>query len=639
MKRTAGVCLSLFLLPTLGIIMSWPAGVLRSEEALPGTDAAKRSARAAIAGEPPVTAADRDHWAFQPLSRPAVPAVERTAWSRDPIDRFLLARLERAGLEPAPPADRWTWARRVTWDLTGLPPKPADVTRFVQDPWPDAHERFVDALLASADYGQRWAQPWLDLARFAETDGFEQDRIRPTAWKYRDWVIAALNADVPYDRFVRLQIAGDQLKPEDAHAAIATAFCLSGPDMTDINSMQERRHVLLNEITSTVGSVFLGLQFGCAQCHDHKFDPISQADFYRLRAFFDDSIRLQKHQSVSVLATHTDAPATHLMIRGDWRRPGPALQPAFPRLLSTHEAGPEGTRTDAERPPRSRLARWLTDRARPLTARVIVNRIWQAHFGRGLCETASDFGVMGEEPSHPRLLDYLASELIRDGWSLKRLHRRIVLSSVYRTSARRPTSAAPARRWDRAREFDPDNRLLSRFPRRRLHAEAIRDGLLAVSGSLNCAMGGPGVSPPLPIELVRTLKSGQWKVTEDPAQHVRRSVYLFARRNLRYPFFATFDRPAANQSCARRNRSTTPIQSLTLLNSRIMLQASQRLARSIGDLDLSLAEQIHELYLRLYTRRPEPDEVQAAAGFLATEATLEDLCRAMLNSNEFLYLE
>jgi hypothetical protein len=257
------------------------------------------------------------------------------------------------------------------------------------------------------------------LARFAETDGFEHDKIRPTAWKYRDWVIGALNEDLPFDRFVSLQLAGDVIRPNDADASIATAFCLSGPDMPDINSQEERKHVLMNEVTSTVGAVFLSLQIGCAQCHDHKYDAISQADFYRLRAFFDPAVRLDRNKSLTTLDHNADPDAkSHLYHRGDWRRAGPVVQAAFPRIANRAETAVVD-KSPGDR--RVELARWLTDPSQPLTSRSIVNRIWQHHFGRGLSSTPSDFGVMGEEPTHPELLDHLASRLIRKGWSLKDL--------------------------------------------------------------------------------------------------------------------------------------------------------------------------------------------------------------------------
>ncbi len=601
--------------------------------------------------EDPIRPDDREHWAFQPLRAPAIPAVTDQTWPRGPVDRFILARLEAASLRPADGADRVTLIRRLAFDLTGLPPTAEQVRQFLGDDRPGAYQRLVDSLLASPEYGRRWGQYWLDLARFAETDGFEHDKVRKDAWRYRDWVIDAFNRDLPYDQFVRWQIAGDVLAPENAGAAVATAFCTSGPDMPDINSQVERKHVLLNEITSTVGAVFMSLQVGCAQCHDHKFDAISQADFYRLRAFFDPAIELKRNRSVADLSGGSGrATMSHLAVRGDWRRPGPSLTPAFLRIADP-EAIPVAGETSGQR--RAELAHWLTSPKHPLTARSIVNRLWQHHFGRGLSNTPSDFGVMGEEPSHPALLDYLATELVRGGWRLKDLHREIVLSATYRTRSYAGESKAD---WDRLIAADPENVWLGRFPRRRLDAEVLRDAMFAVSGTLNRVTDGPGVMPPLPEELKSTLLKGQWSASEREADHYRRSIYLFARRNLPYPMLATFDRPSANTSCAVRARSTTAPQALFLLNSAITSDAANRLARRLVRLHPDdAAAQIREAYLRVFSREPEAGELDEAQAFVrqvversdgqqgrrsaAPAAALTELCRGLLNTNPFVYID
>ena len=282
--------------------------------------------------EAEITASDRDHWSFRSLVRHDVPEAGR-GWSANPIDRFVFSRMAERRLSPSPRASRSTLLRRVSYGLVGLPASSDELAGFLGDADPSAYERLVDRLLASYGYGERWAQHWLDLARFAETDGFEHDKIRTHAWKYRDWVIRALNQNLPVDQFIRWQIAGDLLVPDDVDAATATAFCLSGPDMPDINSQDERRHTLLNEITSTVGAVIMGLQVGCAQCHDHMFDPISQADFYRLRAFFDPAVVVEPNRSVTVLQGGEHASESRLMVRGDWRRPGPRIEPGFLRVI------------------------------------------------------------------------------------------------------------------------------------------------------------------------------------------------------------------------------------------------------------------------------------------------------------------
>lgn len=587
--------------------------------------------------EQPINNFDRDHWSFLPLERPKIPTVKHLHWSQRPMDRFVLKQIEAQGLQPLPSTNKHSWARRVSWDLIGVPPTPADLQAFLDDDRPAAKALYVDRLLASHQYGQRWAQPWLDLARFAETDGYEHDKIRPQAWKYRDWVVQAFNQDLPYDKFVQFQIAGDLLTTEmgsGLDAALGTAFCLSGPDMPDINLTEERRHVLMNEITSSVGAVFLGLQIGCAQCHDHKYDAISQADFYRLRAFFEDAVQLKKNQSVTVFKPTQMKLSTHFMIRGDFRRPGPEVAPAYPRVLNA-----EQRRLNDQLEPRRQLAKWLTTDAQQLTARVVVNRLWQYHFGKGLTSTPEDFGLIGDTPTHPELLDFLASELIANNWSLKTLQRQILLSSVYQTIGNQPLDQPSLQQWQQSLEVDPNNETLVRFPRRRLTAEQIRDGMLASSGSLNSEMGGQGIMPALPNELIKTLKSGQWKTNPDPNTHARRSIYLFARRNLRYPFFATFDRPAANQSCACRNESTTAIQALTLLNSDFVMRVSKQMAGSVSEEHAHASQQIRELYLRLYSRSPSKAELAAATAFVEETGQLSELCRAMFSSNEFLYLD
>ncbi len=584
--------------------------------------------------EPEIMQVDREHWAYVPVVRPDVPTCKSTDWPKTDIDQFILAQLENKSLSPSQRANRTTLLRRLSLDLTGLPPTLEQVLAFTSDDRPGAYRRLVDQLLASPEYGKHWGQHWLDLARFAETDGYEHDEIRPTAWRYRDWLINALNHDMPYNRFVRLQIAGDHLG-SDSSGEIATAFCLSGPDMPDINSQDERKHVLLNEITSTVGAVFFSLQVGCAQCHDHKYDAISQADFYRLRAYFDSSITLKKKETVTVLKPIKNFGSSHLMERGDWRSEGPRVRFSVPRVIASKDF----VRKKSV-PRRVELANWLSSPKHPITARSIVNRIWQYHFGRGLVGTPSDFGVMGDEPTHPLLLDFLADELVRNEWSLKHLHRQIVLSAVYQTESGQANDSS-----------DPQNRLLRHFPRQRLDGEVIRDCLYAVSDSLCSEVGGPGVSPPLPPELIKTLKPGQWKASKREADHYRRSIYIFARRNLRYPFFSTFDRPAANQSCPDRSRSTTAVQSLSLMNSDITLDAASRLSRVISKQSKNQSEQIDQLFVRAYSRNVKPGELTTCKKFLSEQsrliqnksskqtAALTELCRAILNSNEFVYID
>ncbi len=683
--------------------------------------------------ERPLEAADFEHWAFRSLQRPAVPAVANVAWPRDAVDRFVLSRVEEAELRPAPEADPVTLIRRLTFDLTGLPPTPEAVDAFLADDRPDAYECLVDRLLASPAHGERWGRHWLDLARFAETDGFEQDHKRPNAWRYRDWVVDALNEDLPYDEFVRLQIAGDELRPGDPAAGVATGFTLCGPDMPDINSQVERRHVFLNDVTSTVGSVFLGLQLRCAQCHDHKFDPVSQADFYRLRACFDNVDIFRDHpiptpadreryeRDLAALANErreveqaiarlqkgaageekletfkkqlaalkkrkvtpmpagrvfrersSPAPKSHLMVRGRFDQAGPRVDPGFPRVANRDGNAVRRPDDGSSRGIRTALANWLTRVDHPLTLRVISNRLWQHHFGEGIVRTPSDFGTRGELPDHPALLDWLAVELTRGGWSLKRVHRRLVTSAVYRQASRlSDASEASAREpWNRAGEKDPGNRLLARGPRRRLEAEAIRDSLLAVAGGLSQRRGGRGVMAPLPREIRKTIRKDHWSVDPDPEEHRRRSLYLFVRRNLRYPFLAVFDSPDTNQSCSRRSRTTIAPQSLALLNSELSMECARGLAgRLASEADSAdRAARVRRAYRLVLGREPERKERELALDFVEAlgrklreeRRSADDLtlpapwpasadphegaawtafCLALINLNEFLYID
>lgn len=610
--------------------------------------------------ETEISDSDREHWAFQPIKRPALPQVKHSPWLRTSVDPFIVARLEKKGLTPAGEAPRATLLRRLSFDLTGLPPTPQELAAFEADASPDAYDRLVERLLASPRYGERWGQHWLDLARFADTDGFEHDKTRPDAWKYRDWVIAALNEDMSYERFVGLQLAGDELVADGGE--IATTFCLAGPDMPDINDQTERRHELLNELTGTVGSVLLGLQLGCAQCHDHKYDPVSQADFYRLRAVFEPSVPpLKRDVPYNTLQAQADTSPARLWIRGDHRRPGPEVPPGFPRIAS------QGDHWRAEASGgklRSEFVQWLFRPENPLTARVIVNRVWQHHFGRAVFATSSDAGLMGVSPSHEELLDHLACELREHDWSLKHLHRMIVCSATYRQASQSSGDDT----WPQRLALDPENQLYSRYPRRRLEGETLRDALLAAAGLLSSERGGPGVMPPLPQDLVDTLLKGQWTNSPREADHYRSSIYLFSRRNLRYPLFEAFDRPDANASCPVRSLSTTAPQALVLLNSELSLLAARHLAGRILKESSEAAVQSELLYVHALSRRPSEKEAAQLTAFLGEQrqrladegrersrlalpadcpqdadpyaaAALVDACLGIMNVSEFVYVD
>jgi hypothetical protein len=705
-------------------------------------------AMAALGADRPIGPEDRAHWAFVPPRQAEPPPVREADWARNVLDAFVLARLEAEGIAHAAQADRATLLRRLSFDLIGLPPTPDEVAAFLADPSPAAYESRVDRLLASPHYGERQAQHWLDLARYADTDGFEFDEARPDAWRYRDWVVAAFNRDLPYDLFLALQLAGDELEPDDPEAAIATGFNRCYPDMVDLNDQGLRRQNALDDITETVGLAALGLTVGCARCHDHKFDPISQVDFYGLQAFFtparfrddypiarpadrrayearlaawrddlagvqarlirieaaardrlapgpppgldDLSIaalsrdeaerspedvglafealardkRIQPEALVEALRPGSraeraealveldrrrrekppsppkarvidepgpDPPPTFLRRRGDYLAKGPEVRPAFPAVLD--DAGPAIQRLPRSSGRRSALAAWLTRPGHPMTARVVVNRIWQGHFGRGLVATPSDFGRMGEAPSHPELLDRLALELVDRGWSLKAIHRRIVTTATYRQSSRPEPGAAG---------LDPDGILLSRHPRRRLDGEAIRDALLAASGRLNPALGGPCVFPELPTELTRLSSKGAiWPVSPRAEDRDRRSLYVFTRRNLRYPFFEAFDRPDTNASCPRRAQTTIAPQALSLLNGGLAVGSARALADRVArEAGPDPTDRIDRAYRLAIGRPPDPVEARLAGDFLRDDsASLVDLCLALLNLNEFVYVD
>ncbi len=628
----------------------------------------------------------RRHWAFQPVKRPDLPDVARKDWPRGAIDRFILARLESKKWSPSPPADRLTWLRRVTFDLTGLPPTPEEQQQFVKDSRPDAFERVADRLLASPRYGERWAQHWLDLVRFAESEGYEYDRHIPDAWRYRDYVIESLNADKPYDRFLTEQIAGDEIAPDDPTCQVATAFHRLGPVRRNAGNPEIAlsRNEVLTERTDIIGSAFLGLTIGCARCHNHKLEPISQKDYYRLQAYLaasDENNIAQASQAeqsawkkateeiqgqikeiqarakkasgaakeklfeeAEALETRLPAPPAtipatrndmkirtivHVLKRGEWERKGEPVGPRPPEVLIAG-GSPE---LPGETPnPRSQLASWIASRDNPLTARVYVNRVWQHHFGTGLVRSVNDFGTKAQPPSHPELLDWLASEFVAGGWRIKPIHRLIILSSTYRQTSKSSTD-------DERAGLDPENRLLWRMTRRRLSAEEIRDAMLIASGRLNLKLGGPSVMIPVDKELVNLLyKPSQWKVTPDAAEHDRRSIYLMGKRNLRLPFFEVFDAPTLLISCGRRESSTHAPQALEMFNGTLAndlaLAFANRLEREGGGNAHAAVDRAFRLVLG---RRPTDREASASARFLETQP-LREFTLALFNTNGFFYV-
>ncbi len=713
------------------------------------------SSPASPAAAPPPTPG---HWAFRRPLRPRIP-VPQGRMVHNPIDAFILARLEANGLGHSPPADRATLIRRLTFDLIGLPPSPAEVADFLADDRPDAYERLVDRLLASPHHGERWAQHWLDVARYADTNGYEGDSERSQAWRYRDWVVRAFNSDKPYDRFLSEQIAGDLLAqggPDAADLLVAAGFNRCGPvhRVTGNADSLENRHELLNEMTAGIGAAFLGLTINCARCHDHKFDPISQKDYYQFEAFFSAAVpreaelggalavadharrlaglqaklsplrsqvaaieapyrkqirlakvaKLEPHYRAAlaldsskrtpeqerlagqaqtlvkvswdeVVAALSPADrqhraglrkqihdlnarfppppprawtlsegkgplAAHVLRRGNIYRKGPRVEPGFPESLVGGAKPAPGNRVG--------LAEWLARPDHPLTARVIVNRLWQHHFGQGIVRTPNDFGLRGDRPSHPELLAWLAVELVESGWSLKHIHRLIVQSATYRQASQRTQArsasedSSPRSRFglvSRAEDSsprsrsglvsaDPDNRLLSRMNRRRLQGETLRDAALATSGQWTAWVGGPMVRVPLEPEVYDLIftedePDGLWPTTPDARQHTRRSLYLFNKRNVRLPLLEAFDQPDTLTSCPVRPVSTFAPQALILMNGPFMHARSQALAarlwREAGN---SAAEQVDLAYRLALARPPRPGEAKIALEFLVEQSDL-----------------
>ena len=710
------------------------------------------------------TQRQREFWSFQPVKSQVPPVTRNAGWAHTPVDAFILSKLEAKQITPARAADKVTLLRRATFDLTGLAPTPEEVTAFLADQSPQAFEKIVDRLLSSPRYGERWGRHWLDLARFAESEGFKSDEARPNAWRYRDYVIDAFNNNKPYDRFVQEQIAGDELWPASAEARVATGFHRSYPDESNARNLMQRRQEILDDVTDTTGAVFMGLTYGCARCHNHKFDPILHVDYYRLQAFFantaaDDHIPMMspdqlavfkqrkasweeqtaqvrtqiaallepvKHRNIQDyfekyplelqtmilkpaaarnpyetqmwakakpylemsdadasrqlkgepkksyegLKAELDrfqdvdpgelaegmgmkdlggvAPATHVLAVGVYDAPREQVQPGFLTLLDAKPASIVPLPNSTGR--RTALARWLTEPQNPLTARVMVNRIWHYHFGRGIAGTPSDFGIMGERPTHPELLDWLASEFIKDGWNVKRMHKLIMLSAVYQQSSDFRSEAA---------EIDPNNRLLWAFNRQRLESEVIRDASLEVSGLLNLKSGGPSVYPELPEGMLTP--RGGWKVTKSDDRN-RRSVYIFVKRNARYPMMEALDMPDTHESCSRREVTTTAPQALTMLNDKVALEW----ARALAGRALASPDPVNRAFELAYSRKPDGWEKDTVATFLEKQkkviaarvaagqplalpsalpdgverefaAAFVDFCQMILNSNEFVY--
>ena len=600
--------------------------------------------------------AGRKLWAYLPLADARPPEIEAAAKYPQPIDRFIVGRLETAGLSLAPSVGRERLIRRAYFDLIGLPPLPEEVKAFVEDEDSQAFGKVIDRLLANSHYGERWGRYWLDVARFAESNGYEQDEDRPHAYPYRDFVIKALNQDMPYDRFVRFQLAGDLLDPKNLLAQAATGFLVAGVknEFSTIKELQRDRYDELDDMASTICTAMLGVTIGCARCHDHKYDPFPQRDYYRFISAFgqtqswnaelegitDDNLAYVAHDKEQVQCrghcggnTFSISTDVHFLIRGNPGAPRELISPGFPEVLMRAKQGEKRWTTragdqDSLVPSRIALANWITDvqeGAGHLLARVIVNRIWRQHMGHSIVTTPSDLGTRSSQPSHPQLLDWLASELIRNDWRLKPIHRAIMKTETY----------AQGHVENRmAEKHDPENRLFWRRPLRRLEAEVIRDAMMAASGRIDWSMYGPGCL--------------------DEAMS-RRSIYLTVKRTQLIPFLQLFDAPDTLQSEGQRQATTVPPQSLMLLNNPNVRRYAENFARRVDRLQAkSIDEIVTDAFLIALARQPSQTEQQSMQVFVessmtsaenilppsdARNAAIVDLCHLLLCSNEFVYVE
>lgn len=572
------------------------------------------------------------HWAFRPVRLSPVP--RSTPLARNPIDAFLLAQLQAKGLSFAPEAGRTTLLRRLHLDLIGLSPTPTEVQTFLDDPRPDAYERQVDRLLASPHFGERWGRHWLDLARFAESDGYENDNLRPDAWRFRDWVVQAVNRDLPFDQFTIDQLAGDLLTDATVDQKIAAGFHRHTLWNSAASADKEEfRTLAIKDRADTTAAAWLGLTLGCAKCHSHKYDPISQLEYYQLYAFFNNTdnrdVAVPGGRVMTLAAAQR---RTHVHKRGNFLSKGEEAKPDVPQFLPPLPRPANKKTVD-----RLDLACWLVEPRHPLTARVAVNRFWQHLFGQGLVTTPENFGVNGLPPSHPELLDWLAAEFVRLNWSRKAILRTIVTSSAYRQSS--------AHR-DELVKIDPGNSLVGRQNRFRLEAEIIRDLALDVGGLLDRRLGGPSIVPPYP-EGFLALRFSNEALKMPTKLHHRRGIYIHVQRTLTHPLLTVFDAADGNQPCLRRDRSTTPMQALTLLNDPVFVECAQslggRIRRATGDRDARLRLAFQVCTGRPATARETLVLRELADALHATgagdEAVWSGVARTLLNLEQFIMRE
>ena len=652
-KRSAKVIAVPGSSPTCLGIIAWLAVVL---EAIRGFGA-----------DPSVALGGSEHWSFAPIIRPAVPAVRNQSWPRNAIDRFILARLEKEHLVPAPPALPGTLLRRASFGVTGLPPSPEELSVFAARHDDAAYLKAIECLLASRQYGEHWARHWMDVARYADSAGYELDYLFTHSWRYRDWLVKSFETNKPMDRCIKEQIAGDELWPGDADAADGALFLSIGPRRFEggIQRAKVRENEWLTDLADTTGAAFLGITMGCARCHDHKFDPITQSDYYGLQALFADCALKEERvgegggsgdaRPAFIQVVLRDKPgAVQVLRRGEVDLPLREAIASLPAVL------PGGGPVVETRYRRAELAAWLTSPRNPLAARVLANRTWQSLFGQGLVRTSNDFGRQGEAPSHPELLDWLASELIDSGWNLRQVQRLILESATYRQSS----IISPA-----SQSLDPSHRLLGGFPRRRLQAEELRDALLAVSGELNPKSFGPPVVPPVEPWALAALRNQNWQSAKDPDEWRRRSLYLVVRRSIKLPFFDAFNGPDTSASCAGRDGTVVPSQALALLNGPDTLARARALAGRLwtlsqGDPKVASARAWLLVFGRPITgaeraravaflksreaewtqTTPASDALPTGAGKAASAppargAAWVEWCLSLLNANEFVYVD
>ncbi len=615
-------------------------------------------------GSPPAMSAegraDLNWWAFQIVERPAPPASSPAV---HPIDAFVRDRLSREGMEPAPPADPETLVKRLHYDLTGLSPSEETMAEFARQADNASMEKLVDHLLESHHFGERWARHWLDVVRFAETNGYERDAVKPNIWKYRDWVIRAFNEDMPYDQFVRQQLAGDEISHPTEQSVIATGMLRAATWNDEPNDPQDYKYERLEDLVDVVGTAFLGLTVKCARCHDHKFDPIPQRDYYRFAAaFWPGPIEPRARELMGGPTAeelgykdvfgwtdlHRSPSDFHLLIKGDPGRPGASVAPGHLSLVPwldtpLHAPAPESKTTQR----RLQMAAFLVDRSNPLTARVLVNRLWQHLLGRGLVGTPNNFGFKSEPPSHPALLDWLAADFMEGGWKIKRMIRQIVLSETYRQASIHPHESTYGVK-------DSGNRLYWKMNRRRKDAEVLRDHMLQASAELNLKSGGPSFYPELAPEVLEgfSRKSSAWAPSPE-SERRRRSIYMMTKRHLLVPLMTAFDFPNSEKPCGKRDVTIVAPQALALLNNHFVHQRSEALARTLRALapDATIAE----AWQKALGRPPSLSEHASCHAHLAEQEqhfrqqgseyqearflSLASLCHLLLNTNEFAYVD